>query len=42
MLKNYGWMVAQQSGRRDLAFGWLDRYHPVTKVGNSILLYRID
>jgi hypothetical protein len=42
MLKNYGWMVAQQQGRQDLAFGWLDQYRPVAKVGNSILLYQID
>jgi hypothetical protein len=42
MLKNYGWMVAQQQGRQDLAFGWLDRYRPVAKVGKSILLYRIE
>jgi hypothetical protein len=42
MLKNYGWMVAQQQGRPDLAFAWLDRYRPVAKVGKSILLYRID
>ena len=42
MLRNYGWMVAQQQGRKDLAFSWLDRYRPVGKVGKSILLYRID
>ena len=41
MLKNYGWMVAQQKGRQDLAFAWLDGYQPVAKVGKSILLYRI-
>jgi hypothetical protein len=34
--------VAQQQGRTDLAFAWLDRYRPVAKVGKSILLYRID
>jgi 4-amino-4-deoxy-L-arabinose transferase-like glycosyltransferase len=42
MLRNYGWMVAQQQGRADLAFAWLDRYKPVARVGRSILLYRID
>ena len=41
MLQNYGWMVAQQRGRQDLAFAWLDQYQPVAKVGKSILLYRI-
>jgi hypothetical protein len=41
MLQNYGWMVAQQKGRQDLAFAWLDQYQPVAKVGKSILLYRI-
>jgi hypothetical protein len=41
MLRNYGWMVAQQKGRQDLAFAWLDRYQPVAKVGKSILLYKI-
>jgi hypothetical protein len=41
MLKNYGWMVAQQRGRSDLAFSWLDRYQPVARVGHSILLYNI-
>ena len=41
MLKNYGWMVAQQRGRPDLAFAWLDQYQPVAKVGKSILLYNI-
>jgi hypothetical protein len=42
MLKNYGWMVAQQNGRNDLAFAWLDKYQPVARVGRSILLYRIE
>ena len=41
MVKNYGWMVAQQKGRQDLAFAWLDGYQPVAKVGKSILLYKI-
>ena len=41
MLKNYGWMVAQQRGRPDLAFAWLDQYQPVGRVGKSILLYYI-
>ena len=41
MLKNYGWMVSQQRGRRDLAFAWLDQYQPVGRVGKSILLYYI-
>jgi hypothetical protein len=34
-------MVAQQRGRSDLAFSWLDRYQPVARVGHSILLYNI-
>jgi hypothetical protein len=41
MLKNYGWMAAQQRGRSDLAFAWLDQYRPVGRVGKSILLYEI-
>jgi hypothetical protein len=41
MLKNYGWMAAQQRGRSDLAFSWLDQYRPVGRVGKSILLYYI-
>jgi hypothetical protein len=41
MLKNYGWMVARQKDRQDLAFAWLDRYQPVAKVGKSILIYHI-
>jgi len=41
MLQNYGWMVAQQKGRSDLAFAWLDVYQPVARVGKSILLYHI-
>jgi hypothetical protein len=41
MLKNYAWMVAQQRGRPDLAFAWLDRYQPIGRVGKSILLYYI-
>ncbi len=41
MLKNYGWMVSQQHGRPDLAFGWLDQYQPAGRVGKSILLYYI-
>jgi hypothetical protein len=42
MIHNYGWMVAQQKGRSDLAFAWLDKYQPVAKVGKSILLYHIQ
>jgi hypothetical protein len=42
MRENFGWMAAQQRGRRDLAFAWLDGYQPVTRVGKSILLYHID
>jgi 4-amino-4-deoxy-L-arabinose transferase-like glycosyltransferase len=42
MLKNYGWMIAQQQNRKDLAFAWLDAYRPMAKVGKSILLYRIE
>jgi hypothetical protein len=41
MLKNFGWLVSQQQGRRDTAFAWLDRYRPVARVGTSILLYHI-
>jgi hypothetical protein len=41
MLQNYGWMAAQQRGRQDLAFAWLDHYQPVGRVGKSILLYYI-
>jgi hypothetical protein len=41
MVRNYGWMVAQQKGRSDLAFAWLDKYQPLAKVGKSILLYHI-
>jgi len=41
MLYNYGWKAAQDRGRKDLAFAWLDRYQPVGRVGKSILLYRI-
>ena len=41
MLKNYGWLAAQQRGRSDLGFAWLDRYQPVARVGKSILLYYI-
>ena len=41
MLKNYGWMVAQQRGRPDLAFAWLDQYQPVGACGqiDSALLH---
>jgi hypothetical protein len=41
MRENFGWMAAQQRGRSDLAFAWLDRYQPVARVGKSILLYYI-
>jgi hypothetical protein len=41
MLKSQGWLVAQQQGRSDSAFAWLDRYQPVARVGKSILLYYI-
>lgn len=41
MLKTYGWLAAQQRGRPDSAFAWLDRYQPVARVGKSILLYYI-
>jgi hypothetical protein len=40
-LKTYGWLAAQQKGRTENAFAWLDRYEPVTRVGKSILLYNI-
>ncbi|HJZ95995.1 MAG TPA: glycosyltransferase family 39 protein [Candidatus Solibacter sp.] len=39
MRENFGWKAAQDRGRNDLAFAWLDRYQPVTRVGKSILLY---
>jgi len=35
-------MVAQQQNRKELAFSWLDAYHPVAEVGKSILLYHIE
>ena len=41
MLQNYGWTAAQQRGRKDLAFAWLEQYQPVGRVGKSILLYYI-
>jgi 4-amino-4-deoxy-L-arabinose transferase-like glycosyltransferase len=41
MRENYGWKAAQDQGRDDMAFAWLDRYQPVAKVGQSILLYLI-
>ncbi len=41
MQKTYGWVVAQQQGRSDLAFAWLDRFDPVARIGKSILLYNI-
>ena len=41
MLKTYGWLAAQQQGRADSGFAWLDRYQPVARVGKSILLYYI-
>jgi hypothetical protein len=41
MLKTYGWVAAQQRGRTENAFAWLNRYQPVTRVGKSILLYDI-
>ena len=41
MLQNYGWKAAQERGREDLAFAWLDQYQPVGRVGRSILLYYI-
>ncbi len=41
MLQNYGWMVSQQRGRKELAFAWLDQYQPVGRVGKSILIYYI-
>jgi hypothetical protein len=41
MLKTYSWLVAQQTGRSEPAFAWLDRYQPVARVGKSFVLYRI-
>jgi hypothetical protein len=41
MLKTYGWHVAAERRRSDPAFGWLDAYQPVERVGRSILLYHI-
>jgi 4-amino-4-deoxy-L-arabinose transferase-like glycosyltransferase len=40
-LKLRGLLLAQAAGRRDPAYGWLDRYQPVSRVGKSILLYHI-
>ena len=42
MLKTYGWLVAQQTGRSEPAFAWLDRYHPVARIGKSFLLFYIQ
>jgi hypothetical protein len=42
MLKNYGWLAAQQLGRPGLGFDWLDGQRPVAKVGRSILLYYVN
>ncbi len=41
MLKTYGWLAAQQQGRSDNGFAWLERYQPVARVGKSILLFYI-
>ncbi|PWU00283.1 MAG: glycosyl transferase [Terriglobia bacterium] len=41
MLKTYSWLVAQQAGRSEPGFAWLDRYEPVARVGKSFLLYYI-
>jgi 4-amino-4-deoxy-L-arabinose transferase-like glycosyltransferase len=41
MLQNHGWRAAQQRGRQDLAFAWLNQYQPVGRVGKSILIYYI-
>jgi hypothetical protein len=40
--KTFGWVAAQQRGRSDLAFAWLDRFQPVARVGKSILLFNIS
>ncbi|MBZ5583938.1 MAG: glycosyltransferase family 39 protein [Acidobacteriia bacterium] len=41
MLKTYSWVAAQERGRTDNGFAWLERYQPVARVGRSILLYYI-
>jgi len=41
MLKTYSWLMAQQRGRRDPGFAWLERYRPVARVGKSLLLYQV-
>jgi hypothetical protein len=41
MLKTYSWLVAQQRGRAEPGFAWLERYQPVARVGRSLLLYQI-
>jgi hypothetical protein len=41
MLKTYSWLVAQQQGKTEPGFAWLERYQPVTRIGKSLLLYRI-
>jgi hypothetical protein len=41
MLKTYSWLVAQQRGRAEPGFAWLERYQPVARVGKSLLLYQV-
>jgi hypothetical protein len=41
LLKTFGRHMAAERGRSDSAYGWLDAYQPVERVGRSILLYRI-
>jgi 4-amino-4-deoxy-L-arabinose transferase-like glycosyltransferase len=39
--KTQGLVLARSMGRRDSAYGWLERYQPAYRVGKSILLYHI-
>ena len=41
MLKNYGWMAAQQRAARIWRSPGWTQYQPVARVGKSILLYQI-
>jgi len=41
-MKTLGAMVAEESGKRENGFAWLDRYRPRERVGKSILLYYVE
>lgn len=40
-LKTFAWAIAQQQGRKDLPYAWLNAYQPVDHAGKSILIYHI-